>query len=159
MKEIELTQGKKSIVDDEDFEILSKFKWYASFNSKTFYAMRSFDGTTALMHREILRPEPGQIVDHKNGNGLDNRKSNLRVCSHKQNLMNRSKQKNNSSGYKGVALMRDRNKWYASIKVNGKSISLGVYKEKEDAIKAYREASNKFFGEYDYFNSDQLQVA
>lgn len=93
--------------------------------------------------------ESDLFVDHINGNKLDNRKSNLRICCNADNLKNRVKlPSNNTSGILGVRYRADRNKWYAEIQFNKQKINLGSYTEKEDAIKARLEAEIKYFGKY-----------
>jgi hypothetical protein len=94
----------------------------------------------------------GMDTDHKNRDTLDNRKSNLRICSHQLNHGNRTKQSNNSSGYKGVLWHKQRSKWWARIQIKGKQISLGCYRDKDDAARAYDYAALKYFGEFARFN-------
>ena len=143
MKEIELTQGQVALVDDEDYERLSQWKlWCALKRGRTFYAGRS--GTrkngkryVIHMHREILRLQPGDgEVDHINHNGLDNRRSNLRVVSHKINSRNRRKHKCNTSGYNGVVWEKKSKKWRARIDMDRKNIHLGLFNNIDDAVKA-----------------------
>ena len=160
MKEIKLTQGKVAIVDDEDFEYLDQWKWYAKKNprSDTYYAARSIsfyvDGKrkqgTKYMHKEILDAPRGMEVDHENHNGLDNQKSNIRICTQSQNQRNRLKYKNNTRGYKGVSSLR---KYIvAQIFVDGKNKWLGYFKTPELAAKAYNKAAIKYFGEFAQLN-------
>ena len=100
MKYIPLTQGKLAIVDDEDFEWLSQWKWH--FNRKK-YAARTINHSGKLyMHQVILNTPKGMLSDHRNGNGLDNRRKNLRACNVQQNKANSRLPKNNTSGFKGV---------------------------------------------------------
>lgn len=142
MKEIILSKGKVALVDDEDFEKINKYKWYFSIG----YAIRNKNGSTLKMHRVILNAPAGMDVDHKNGNGLDNQKKNIRICTHSQNLFNQGKYKNNTSGLKGVSIHRK--KWIAKISVNSKRIELGYFKTKELAYQAYCSASIKYHGEF-----------
>jgi hypothetical protein len=104
------------------------------------------------MHVAILRPEPGEEIDHKNHNTLDNRRENLRRCTHRQNLFNQKKPSNNTSGFKGVYLDKRRNKWRASIMVNNKTVFLGHYLTATKAAQAYDVAAKKFYGEFAHFN-------
>lgn len=153
MKEIQLTQGKVAIVDDEDFEELSKHKWCARRSRKTFYAgrnVRDKNGKryTVLMHRIIMKTIDGLETDHTNGDGLDNTRANLRVCTRSQNARNRGKQRDNTSGFKGVFFKNARGKWRAQIRVGGKQTNLGDYSTAEDAYRAYCDACIKFHGDF-----------
>ena len=103
MREIQLTKGKVTIVDDEDFERVNKFKWFI-FNGYVVHSIKSDDKwTSQSMHRLILNAPEGKQVDHINSDRLDNRKENLRICNRSENQWNRSKQKNGTSGFKGVS--------------------------------------------------------
>ncbi len=127
---ITLTQGKKAIVDDEDYEWLSKHKW--NFHR---YPKRRDGKEGLLMHRAIMKPPDGYEVDHINRNTLDNRRSNLRIVSRKQNADNRGMFKNNTSGVKGVSIHKG--KYQASYRHNGKLIYIGRYGTIEEAKQAY----------------------
>jgi hypothetical protein len=150
MKEISLTQGMVAIVDDDDYEWLSQWKWYANRVRYTFYAARNIwkngKNIPVRMHREILHLTPGDknIVDHKNQNGLDNRKENLRIATPALNGCNCKMNKKNTSGYRGVRWEGRCKKWVAEIKVNGKLKYLGVYINSKDAAKAYDLAALKY---------------
>ncbi len=153
MKEIPLRplkQKKVALVDDEDFEELSRYKWYVAGGWNTFYARRSasLQDKSVLMHRLIMQTPEGMQTDHKNGDGLDNRRENLRVCTRSQNRMNSGRQANNTSGYKGVNLEKSVGKWRARIMVSGKHKSLGLFTTKEEAYAAYCVACVKFHGEF-----------
>ena len=102
MKKIPLSQGQFSLVDDEDFDILSKFKWYYSKGRNTNYAIAANNRKLIRMHRLIMNPKKGFVIDHINGDGLDNRRENLRICSYSHNSMNSALKKGNKSGIKGV---------------------------------------------------------
>ena len=150
MKTIELTQGKEAIVDDEDYERLSKFNWCAVSIGRNFMASRwakvSLENGNVYMHSDIAGNINGLHLDHINGNGLDNRSENLRWALPKENIRNSRKQQNTSSQYKGVTW--DRGKWKAAICVDGKRMHLGRFSSEQDAAKAYNEASKKYFGEF-----------
>jgi HNH endonuclease len=124
-REIELTQGQVAIVDDEDYDWLSEWKWFALQDGRTFYACRQLPSTKkkkrmVWMHRQILGAESGQEVDHISGNGLDNRRSNLRMASHAENLSNqRRRAKVGTSVFKGVSWRPQQGKWLARIRHNG----------------------------------------
>jgi len=142
MKKIKLTKGKFALVDNEDFEYLSQWKWhyirngYAARHSKVNEKERGY----IYMHRQINNTPSGLVTDHINRNKLDNRKINLRNATNSMNGMNRNLNKNNSSGYLGVFWRKDRKKWIAFIKVNYKRMHLGNFYSKIDAIKARRGA-------------------
>jgi frataxin-like iron-binding protein CyaY len=143
MKEILLTQGKRTIVDDEDYEELNKFKWYAHADRNTFYAGRNSDRNdnedrkqhTIKMHRVIMNPPPYMKIDHINGNGLDNRRENLRIVTNRQNCQNKHIEK--SSKYSGVHWYDRDKRWIAQIRLNNKLYCLGSYTSEDLANAAY----------------------
>lgn len=142
MKEILLTKGKVALVDDEDYERLSRYRWQALRHRKTWYACRTAHSEgerwTSLMHREILGiTNRHEEVDHKDGNGLDNRRENLRVASLSQNRFNAGKYSTNKSGYKGVSFHTATGRWVASIRANNKQFFLGRFDDPVDAARAY----------------------
>jgi len=152
--EIMLTQNRVAVADLKDFEILSSFKWSAVKIRNTFYACRGFrrcdsGKRTISMHRMLLGLTDKSIfVDHKDGNGLNNQRNNLRICTPAQNQQNRNKSKNNKSGFNGVSFDKRTNSWAVAIQLNYKKIFLGRFKIKQDAVKAYSEAAIKYFGEF-----------
>jgi len=155
MKEIQLTQGKVALVDDTDYEWLSKYKWYANKNYNTWYAVRNVrlpNGKRykVLMHRVILglEPDDNRQSDHKNHNGLANWRDNLRICTGTQNQRNQSPQKNCSSKYKGVSWDKSRCKWRTIINVNGHNVHLGLFVSEIEAAKTYDTAARKHYKEF-----------
>jgi len=156
MRKIKLTQGKHALVDDADYEYLKQLKWryYPNRGSSTGYAISRFNGDRKViyMHRVLLEPDLLEKVDHRNGNGLDNRRKNLRICTHAENTRNRRVSKNNTSGFTGVKRFKLKYtyKWRATICYNWKIISLGLFKLKSDAVKARKEAEKKLYGEFAY---------
>jgi len=104
------------------------------------------------MHRLILNPPAGITIDHINGNGLDNRRENLRLAGRGQNQCNRGKQSNNTSGFKGVTWHKNLNKWEAGISISGKRYHVGFYKTPEAAARAYDDAAKKYHGEFARLN-------
>jgi len=156
--QIPLTQGKTAIVDDSDYPFLSQFKWQAMFNRGRWYARAWIGGRRVTMHRALIQANARQPIDHKNGNGLDNRRSNLRLCTPAQNAMNRRPQKH-SSRYKGVRWHSDYSKWVARIKVNQKLIHIGCFQTEEEAAEAYNREAVKLFGEFAMLNKIEREVS
>lgn len=145
MKEIPLTQGFNAIVDDEDYERLSQWKW--CFDGR--YAVRwGNGGKRVYMHREVSQTPPNMNTDHSNRNKLDNRKHNLRHCLDSQNSMNVSVRKNSASGFKGVQKCVGCDRWAAKISVGKKLIYLGIFKSPVEAAMAYDDAARKYGGEF-----------
>lgn len=147
-KEIPLTQNLYAIIDDEDYERINKYRWCASGNHASgIYAVTVIDKQYVGMHRFLLQPNLGQDVDHRNRKTLDNRKSNLRICSRSQNNGN-SISKGGISKYKGVSYNSLRNKWRATIVKDKRQYCLGYYMEEIDAVKAYDAAARIIFKEF-----------
>lgn len=139
-----------AIVDDEDYESLSKYRWLLH---KAGYAIRREKGKTILMHRCLIAVPAGMQVDHINHNGLDNRKNNLRPCTMAQNQRNRGVSKSNTSGCKGVYWNRKTNKWVAQIVSNqNEKTYLGSFLDIKDAARGYDEAAKKYHGEFAKLN-------
>lgn len=158
MKEIQLTQGKVALVDDEDFDYLYQWKWYACKSGNTFYANRYDKNLNnkkikIYMHRFITKNINKKMhTDHINRNGLDNRKINLRICTNSQNSSNRGLQINNTTGFKGVYYAKNINKFRAIIVVNRIKKTLGSYIDPIDAARAYNNAAQKYHGEFANLN-------
>jgi len=160
MKKIKLTRGLEALVDDEDFEYLNQWKWYALKSNKTHYAVRNyrFNGKHSLlrMHRIIMATPDNLVIDHKDRDGLNNQKGNLRNCTIIQNAINKGKKKG-SSIYKGVDCYIDGLGYYhirSRIRVNKKQVHLGFFKNEKDAAIAYNIAAIKFHGEFAIINDD-----
>lgn len=141
--------GESAIVDDDDFAIISQLKWYRSgkyvvANIKNEIGVRK----QISMHRLITNCRHGFYVDHIDGDGLNNQRKNLRVCTPLENAKNRCMSKANRSGYKGVSYCKTTKKWYASIKSNKKSINLGYHESPQSAYEAYKSAAYKLHGEF-----------
>ena len=153
-RRIKLTKGKYAIVDVEDYPKLDGYDWQLfESESKNFYAVRLDGNKLVKMHREIMNAPAGVFVDHRYGDGLDNRKKNLRIATRAQNQYNRRKTSGKtSSKYKGVHLDRNRNKYRAIIGCNRKRIFLGYFDNETDAAKAYDEAAKKYHGEFAKLN-------
>lgn len=150
-KQIPLSQGKFATVDDADYDWLAKHKW--SYDPKG-YAMRRSANVTIYMHRVVLNASGPALVDHVNGDGLDNRRENLRVVTTAQNNYNRHPEKRpKTSQYKGVSLNRKVNRWQAHIKKGDEYRRyLGLYDSEQDAARAYNAAARHLFGPYAYIN-------
>lgn len=147
-----LPSGHICLIDDEDFEVVSKYKWHikrgyaeAWTRDKTPNSLQSI-----RMHRLIM-PHIKGMIDHRNSNRLDNRKQNLRESTKSTNGMNRGKPITNKSGYKGVSWNARVGKWYASIQKEQKSMGLGYYENIENARDAYIKAAKELFGEFASF--------
>lgn len=155
--EIQLTQGKVAIVDDSDFEWLSRFKWRAltcKDNPHCCYAItgdyvKEKGQKAMLMHRIILGAHAGVEVDHINNNGLDNRRINLRICSHAENIRNQSVQNGKkSSKYRGVSLHKATGSWTAQIQMRKTKYHLGYFKSESDAAVSYDKKAKQIFGQF-----------
>lgn len=159
MRYINLTQGKRAIVDDEDYELLCKHKWYYDLG----YAKRNIvvGGKRNLlrMHREILNAPDGLSIDHINGDGLDNRRENLRACTTSENQRNRGEQRNGTSGFKGVSWRKKDKGWRAQLWHLGKAIWLGCYKTKEEAALAYNKKAIELHGDFAKLNVVEAVVS
>lgn len=157
MKEIALTRGKVALVDDQDYEWLSQWKWsWIPEASGTGYAKRSIkrggQWTTIRMHRVILGASSDTEGDHCNGNGLDNQRANLRLCTRSQNTMNSKKHDGCSSRYKGVHWDSDRQKWRVQIGSRDNRQRLGRFDDENEAARVYNAKARELFGEFAYLN-------
>ena len=147
MKRIALTQNKFALVDDEDYNELIKHRWYANNNGGHSYAVKSSSGGIQ-MHRVIMGAPPNKVVDHINGNGLDNRRKNLRICTNAENRRNQKLSKTNKSGFKGIYWHKRVNKWVVQISFNNKNIWGGCYSDKNEAVGARNELVVKYHGSF-----------
>ncbi len=155
-KKIPLTQGKFAIVDDKDFDYLNQWKWRISEWKGSKYAVREVrinkKQHTIRMHRLIMKAILGQEIDHRNHNGLDNRKGNLRFCSHKQNLQNSKKRQNCSSKFKGVCWDKIQQQWAVRLGPRLGRIWVGRFDSEIEAAKAYDYKAKEVYGEFAYAN-------
>lgn len=171
---IELDKGMHTLVDDEDYDYLMQWNWYVKIVKGckgTAYAARSAptnrrskpkpgrpNGTiitvTIRMHRLLLDPPKGLSVDHKDRNGLNNQKSNLRICTWKDNSANTGPRNTNTSGWKGVSFMPNRNikPWRATLREGSKSLLAKNYSTAIEAALAYDLAAREHHGEFAYQN-------
>lgn len=164
MKTITLTQGKVAFVDDEDFERLNQFKWNTkNYKDKFFYAARNIvlpDGkrTTITMHRDVLEIiDPAIIIDHRDHNGLNNQRHNIRRCTRQDNQYNQKKRPGTSS-YKGVCFNRFVNQWHAQIAANKKHMHIGLFSTEHEAAYAYDVAALKYHKEFAHTNVPLLKI-
>jgi hypothetical protein len=154
MKKIKLTQNKIALVDNEDYERLTKWSWYVVKKGHNYYAVRQFrlfgKKKIVYMHRQALEYNnfvfgKNLSVDHIDHNGLNNQKHNLRVVNSKQQAQNRKKTKKKTSKFKGVCWDKLNEQWRAYIKVNGKELYLGLFDNEKKAAKEYNYAAKQFF--------------
>jgi hypothetical protein len=156
MIQIPLTQGKVALIDDDMFDRVLYFKWYALKHYNTYYAstyikLPNGNESTITMHR-LIYGFPNSHIDHVDGNGLINTKENTRLATNGQNQMNRQKTKNASSHYKGVSWIKADNAWKGSIKVNGINMHLGYSKDQIQLALRYDMAAIYYFGEFAKLN-------
>jgi hypothetical protein len=156
-RKIYLDEGKWTILDQQDYCRFAGFKWCIGGYKDKYYAVRGqiidpADIKIVRLHRLIMNAPDGLLVDHKNGDGLDNRRSNLRLATHSQNQCNKRKKANTSSRFSGVYWDKAKRKWVARTKYQGKSIWLGVFDSEIDAARAYDAAAKKYYGEFARLN-------
>lgn len=155
-KPIQLTKGYIAWVDDEDYDRVARYSWFAQVIKGKVYAATHRKGILfkkyVYMHRYILGDPKDIEVDHWNNDGLDNRRCNLRQVTHAQQQFNRPKKSGTSSKYKGVCWNTLKSRWMAGIKVNQKRIHLGLFEVEEDAARAYDNAALEYFGEFALLN-------
>ncbi len=172
MKKINLSMGLFAIVDDADFELLNQWKWYATFSGRTYYAVRNENNLRVQMHRFLMGAKDEELLDHKDRNGLNNQRNNLRFCRKSQNCSNRRSKKNGTSKYLGVCSITSKKKyinkdgelkvydwkhWVACIKTEGrKQIRLGRFNDEWEAAKAYNKAAKKYHGEFANLNTKEM---
>jgi len=149
IRRIPLGNGRFAVVDAADYEEVSKYKWRASHHGRTIYATCVKRGRVVYMHRMIMKARKGALVDHVDGNGLNNRRCNLRMCTPQQNRANVGP-RGGASGFVGVHRFRD--KWAARVSHRGKMYHLGTYDDPVEAAKVRDRKAYGLFGEYAYLN-------
>lgn len=162
---VPLTQGRVTIIDDEDENRVSQYKWcaYKHKDKNTWYATHNFktiEGTFygQDLHRFIMNAKPGIQIDHKDGNGLNNQKSNLRFCNNTENHQNQKKSKTyngkpTTSIHKGVVWYKKEKRFRSRISIDGKRIHLGWFKNEIEAAKSYDKAATEHFKEFANINN------
>jgi hypothetical protein len=157
-RRIYLGEGMFTLVEQDDYYVLNRFRWHAEGDGKHIYAVRSVirprcRSTTMRMHREIMNAPAHLLVDHRNNYTLDNRRANLRLATYSQNRINCQRDKSRtSSKYNGVSLDKRNNKWRAYIAYNGKRIYLGRFETEKEAAMAYDQAAGKYHKEFARLN-------
>ena len=153
---VKLTRGKSAIVDASDYDWINQWKWCADKSKNIWYSHRTIYNKEIIgkgrfvkvrMHRLIIGAAKGEIVDHINGNGIDNRRENLQICSHSDNIQ-KGHHRPNQYGYLGVSYSEDCTirHWKARISNNGKRYELGHFLTSKDAAKAYDEEATRIHG-------------
>lgn len=158
MKEIPLTQGKVAMVDDEDFEYLSKNKWFCAKGRNTFYAQRrdGKNGPIIHMHRLIMNTSINKEVDHIDCNGLNNQKVNLRNCTRIENSYNSRMKSTNQNKVKGISFAKWANMYRVQLKTNGKRIHVGYFKTIFEASSAYNKHVLQTRGAFAKINKEAI---
>jgi hypothetical protein len=145
MTRISLTRGMAAIVSDADAKMLARYKWYATPAGGTFYAASAINGKTVYMHRLILDASTGDYVDHANGDGLDNRRENIRLCTQSQNMANSNLSRvSSTSGKRGV--YKHGRRW--RVVVGGRNNYIGTFSTLEEAVSARNDAAVRLWGEF-----------
>ena len=159
-REIPLTQGKVAIVDDKDYDLVKDYKWRlhtGGYARTTVYGEEGVERKDIYMHRLVLSAKNGTLVDHVNGDKLDNRRENLRAATTSQNSANSPRKRCNTSGYKGVTFHAHTGKWRAQIMHNRKYLHIGLYKTREDAAHAYDKKARELYGEFAQVNFYEMK--
>ena len=148
MKEVQLTRGFITLLDDDDYEVVKQHSWQAVVFKRKVYA---YNKKLGMMHRYLLGLTSGRHpqVDHEDHNGLNNQKCNLRICTVAQNAHNQRKRLGEySSKYKGVNYLKNRHTWEARIRIPGKRVQLGTFATEQRAAEAYAKAAHELHGEF-----------
>jgi hypothetical protein len=148
---IPLTKGRYAIIDAADYERASEHKWCASCSGCRIYAYCHMNGKTVALHRFLTNAPKGMVVDHIDGNTLNDRRSNLRVCTQQQNLYN-SRPKGKSSHFKGICWDKGKRRWVVYVRYEGRNIYVGRFRSEINAARAYDRKAYECFGQYAYLN-------
>jgi len=160
-RKIYLDEGLWTILDPRDYCRFACFKWCIGGDKGKFYAVRGqmispADSKIVQLHRLIMDAPKGLVVDHINSDGLDNRRSNLRLVTHSQNQWNRQKRKNTTSRFVGVSFYKSRGKWAAYINAAKKRINIGHFNSEIEAARAHDQAAVKYHGEFARLNFPEV---
>jgi hypothetical protein len=160
VKQIVLTRGYFTLIDDDDYDAIVQYSWHPGRSGQGVYAHTTIGRQTLSMHRLIMQPGPGLVVDHLNCNGLDNRRENLRVCTQAENVRRR-RPHGKGSKYRGVSRTPGGKPWTAMIRVNNKQKNLGRFLTEEEAARVYDSAAFQAWGPSTYLNfpAEQLAIA
>lgn len=147
-----IIKDKTILIDEIDLPLFNSYVWNIDNNG---YLQTKYRGHSVRLHRLIMGLPRNMEIDHINGNTQDNRRENLRIVTHRQNMLNTKLRKDNTSGFRGVSKCTFTYRsgkqvyyWVARIYVKGKKISLGYYKNVDEAVSSYNEAASKFYGKY-----------
>jgi hypothetical protein len=156
-RRIYLGEGEWTMVDSADYYKFGHFKWYVCGSGTSYYAVRSAKTgkrktKIIRLHREIMEAPANRLVDHKNNDGLDNRRENLRLATHSENCCNRQKKSNTTSRFIGVSFIKAKKRWRVATKYHGKTIFIGYYDDEVEAARAYDRAALKYHGEFARLN-------
>jgi hypothetical protein len=146
--EVQLNNSYVSLINDCDLDLINRHNWFVINDGHNPYACSKKNGMHIRMHRLIVNAREGQIVDHINGNTLDNRRENLRIVSASQNAINRRKRSDNKSGVTGVHFSKAHNRWFACINIDKKKQNIGLFKTMEEAVAARKEKEKEVYGDY-----------
>ena len=149
---IPLTRGLFTSVDAKDYPSLSQYTWFAEGTDKNYYAVRKENGKSIKMHRQIMNAPDHLVVDHIDHNGLNNRRSNLRLATFTQNCQNQRRLSHKTSKYKGVHWNKGCKKWAAQITSNKKTYRLGYFSNETEAARAYDQAARKYHRDFASLN-------
>jgi len=145
VKRIGLSGGQYALVDAPDYDVLSRYQWHLCGGG---YAARSEKGRRVLMHRQIMQPPEGMIVDHIDGHRANNCRSNLRICTYAQNQRNQRKKRGSASMFKGVGYLKNAKRCHAKLVFEGKCVWLGHFDNEVEAAQAYDRKAVELFGEF-----------
>lgn len=159
MKYITLNRGKRMQVDNEDYPLLSRYKWHVYKNRYRFYARTEVSGGhCALAHRLIMNPKKRELIDHKDMDGLNNQKCNLRKCTMAQNNQNSSFRRHNKSGYRGVMWHKRTGAYYCRVRAQKKEHWIGIFDDPIKAAHAYDKKAKEVHGEFAVLNFPQSRA-